>query len=98
MYYYRFYIFYFLAYEVSCLVTLKFCLGLEPMMSRLGLEAMMPRLDLDRFGPRSSSDRHTTQGRQSRFHVANDTKSDIKVRNASLFGHNWTYNYYMYFL
>ena len=43
-YYYRFYIFKFLAYEVSCLVTLKFRLGLEAMMSRLG-----------RFGPRSSS-------------------------------------------
>ena len=45
--YYRFYIFNFLAYEVSCLVTLK---------SRLALEAMMSRLGLRRFGPRSSSD------------------------------------------
>ena len=59
-YYYRFYIFKFLAYEVSCLVsslaTLKSRLGLEAMMSCLGLEAMMPRLGLGRFGPRSSSD------------------------------------------
>ena len=42
--YYRFYILYFLANEVSCLVTLKSHLDLEAMMSRLG-----------RFGPRSSS-------------------------------------------
>ena len=44
VYYHRFYIFKCLAYEVSCLVTLKSHLGLEAMMSRLG-----------RFGPRSSS-------------------------------------------
>ena len=42
-YYYRFYIFKFLFYEVSCLVTLKSRLGLEAMMSRLGLKAMMYR-------------------------------------------------------
>ena len=54
VYYYRFYIFKFLAYEVSCLVTLKSRLGLEAMMSRLGLEALMSRLG--RFSPRSSSD------------------------------------------
>ena len=60
-----------MAYEVSCLVTLKSRLGLEAMMSRLGLEAMLSRLGLEammsrlgleammfrlgRFGPRSSS-------------------------------------------
>ena len=55
-YYYRFYIFLFLVYEVSCLVTLKSRLGREAVMSRLGLEAMMSRLGLGRFGPRSSSD------------------------------------------
>ena len=53
LHYYRFYIFQFLFYEVSCLVSLKSRLGLEAMMSRLGLEALMSRLG--RFGPRSSS-------------------------------------------
>ena len=43
-----------MVYEVSSLVTLKYRLGREAMMSRLGLEAMMSRLNLGRFGPRSS--------------------------------------------
>ena len=48
--YYRFYIFKFLAYEVSCLVS-----SLVTLKSRLGLEAMMSRLGLGRFDSRSSS-------------------------------------------
>ena len=65
MYYYLFYIFQFLAFEVSCVVTLKSRLDfsskslvssrLKQQKSRLGLEAMMSRLGLGRFGPRSSS-------------------------------------------
>ena len=51
VYYYRFYIFKSLAYEVMCLVS-----TLVTLKSRLGLEAMMSRLG--RFRSRSSSNRY----------------------------------------
>ena len=67
---------------MSRLVTLKFRLGLEAMVSRLGLEAPMSRLG--RFGPRSSSAPQQLYTEQSKKLTAHELKQSFSTKHHNI--------------